>query len=293
MKLLGIYHNADLDGKCSGAIIKKWFEQNPDFEEIVLHGMNYGDTVPREAIERADLVIISDFSLPLHDMAWACTVTKVLWFDHHISAINELKELRIFGERDTALAGCELTWKGLFPDKKLPPVVELLGCYDCWRWVKEPEPKQERVMNMQYGMRLEAMWPDDEKWRYLLSGSGDLEVEATYIEHGKAVRQYQAQMIERINRSGMIVSWEGFAWFAVNTHNASSTDFEVKIAELNETVRVQGVISYRRHHDGSWKYSLRSFSDDLDVSVICKKHGGGGHKSAGGFASEKLIRCLK
>lgn len=292
MKLLVIYHIADLDGKCSGAIIKRWFEQTPDYESITLYGMNYGDETPKELIKNADLVIMSDFSLPLHDMVWTMGNTKLLWFDHHISAINEMKNLRIFGSRDTAKAGCELTWEGLFPDKEMPPVVEMLSSYDCWRWVKEDKNKQERILNLQYGMRLESMWPDDERWRYLLAGPGDLEQEMQYLEWGKAVRRYQANQMERINSSGMIVTWEGFRWFAVNTHNASSTDFAPKIEELKEE-RIQGVISYHRRKDGSWKYSLRSFSEDLDVSLIAKKNGGGGHVKAARFGSKRIIGCLK
>lgn len=294
MKLLGIYHNADLDGKCSGAIIKKFYEENDNFDKLTLHGMNYGDEAPRELIEEADWIVMSDFSLKKGDMIWvnALPDKRFLWFDHHISAIDEMMDVGILGQRDTGLAGCELTWFGLFYDKPMPPVVELLGCYDCWRWTKELEPKQERVLNLQYGMRVDALWPEDDKWRHLLMGSGDLEVEMLYIEGGKAIRKYQAQHMARINSSGMVVTWEGYSWFAVNTHNSSSVDYEVKMAELNETVRIQGVIAYRRNKDGSWNHSLRSFSDDLDVSVVAKKHGGGGHKGAAGFNSAKLIKAL-
>jgi hypothetical protein len=38
--------------------------------------------------------------------------------------------------------------------------------------------------------------------------------------------------------------------------------------------------------------SLRSASDAVDVSVICKALGGGGHKRAGGFTCEKLEDAL-
>ncbi len=38
--------------------------------------------------------------------------------------------------------------------------------------------------------------------------------------------------------------------------------------------------------------SLRSASDAVDVSVICKAMGGGGHKRAGGFTCERLEDVL-
>jgi nanoRNase/pAp phosphatase (c-di-AMP/oligoRNAs hydrolase) len=38
--------------------------------------------------------------------------------------------------------------------------------------------------------------------------------------------------------------------------------------------------------------SLRSASDAVDVSAICKALGGGGHKRAGGFTCERLEDVL-
>lgn len=38
-----------------------------------------------------------------------------------------------------------------------------------------------------------------------------------------------------------------------------------------------------------WSYSLRAANDDVDVSKIAVKYGGGGHKGAAGFASDKYV----
>lgn len=284
MKVLCLYHNADLDGKCSGAIVKKWAESNG--HELVLHGMNYGYETPRHLIKDADQVIISDFSLPLVDMVQI--VDKLTWYDHHISAIKEMQDIKIPGIQDTKRAGCELTWMGLFPNRLLPPVVTMLGAYDTWMWKQEPVSIQTRILNLQYGMRLDSWWPDDSDWKLLLSLDGDIEYENKLMGCGHACIKYQAQMMERINPSGRLIDWEGYNWFTVNCHQTASTNFEEYIKDLD----VQGVIAYHLGQDGTWKYSLRSFSDDLDVSVICKKHGGGGHAGAGGFATGKLLGVL-
>ena len=37
---------------------------------------------------------------------------------------------------------------------------------------------------------------------------------------------------------------------------------------------------------GRWKVSLRSSDGDVDVSVIARASGGGGHKAAAGFSTE-------
>ena len=49
-------------------------------------------------------------------------------------------------------------------------------------------------------------------------------------------------------------------------------------------------MSWFRHRDGNYIYSLRSRADSgIDVSAIAKKYGGGGHKNAAGFKLEYLI----
>jgi hypothetical protein len=40
-------------------------------------------------------------------------------------------------------------------------------------------------------------------------------------------------------------------------------------------------------HDGK-KFSVSLYSTTIDVSIIAKKHGGGGHKGAAGFVCEEL-----
>jgi phosphoesterase RecJ-like protein len=39
--------------------------------------------------------------------------------------------------------------------------------------------------------------------------------------------------------------------------------------------------------EGVSKVSLRAATDDVDVSVIARKEGGGGHRQAAGFSTEK------
>ena len=67
----------------------------------------------------------------------------------------------------------------------------------------------------------------------------------------------------------------------------------------------EGIIDYLRQVEGAelvalvrqpptdggplHRVSLRSSRDELDVSAIARKHGGGGHKQAAGFSSELPI----
>ncbi len=58
------YHSADLDGQCSGAIVKRRFP-NSDLNPI-----NYNQTFPWEIIKPEDTVYMVDFGLqPFEQMA--------------------------------------------------------------------------------------------------------------------------------------------------------------------------------------------------------------------------------
>jgi len=280
-RVLGLYHSADLDGKCSGAIIRKWCELKG--HECTLIGINYGDATPWDAINTADLVIISDFCLPRTVMQQIDSERDLLWYDHHKTAIAEMEGYAVFGLQRIEQAGCELTWMGLFPDKPIPPVVAMLGAYDCWRWTDLPEEDRERVLNLQYGMRLDARWPEDSRWLPMLSSAIPVDV----IMHGETVRKYQAQQMARINKSGRLIEWRGRKWFTINTHNCSSTDYELVRDELG----FDGVLIFYRGSTG-WCYSMRSFIDELDVSVMARAYAGGGHAKAAGFHTERLLEEL-
>ena len=42
-----------------------------------------------------------------------------------------------------------------------------------------------------------------------------------------------------------------------------------------------------------WKYGIYTEKEDVDLSTIATKRGGGGHRSAAGFSTEDLLPELK
>ena len=133
-KTVCIYHSTDLDGFMSAAIVKHWFinynmncKINDEYytanERVItnkpdntLHfiGYNYGQPIPD--LSEYDQVIMCDISFPKQEMGKLLTKLNgnLIWIDHHISAINDNKELMsvdtLYGLRDTKFAACELTW---------------------------------------------------------------------------------------------------------------------------------------------------------------------------------------
>lgn len=165
-------HSADLDGNCSGAIVKY------KFPEAIVHGINYGDKFPWSEIGPDDLVYMTDFCLqPFSDMIKLASLHGLIWIDHHKSAHDEYKaNAEAFREVDMVVdeskAACELTWEYLFPDKPVPLAVKLLSLYDSWTYAgHELEPM---VLPFQMRMRMERLDPQDHdaitQWKYILSG---------------------------------------------------------------------------------------------------------------------------
>lgn len=126
--MICFYHRGDLDGHCSGAIVRH------NFPGARMIGIDYEDEFPWDKVPRGADVCMVDFSLPMEHMRLLqeLTVHRFVWIDHHKTVIDKAKEagfstagLRVVGE-----AACELTWEYFTPSILMPHAVRLLGRYD-------------------------------------------------------------------------------------------------------------------------------------------------------------------
>ncbi len=88
------YHGADLDGHCSGAIVKKYFNDRGMYANLV--PVDYGDSPNWEEISVGDTVFVVDFSFPrevMRELDHTCEF--LIWIDHHKTAINDLEDLEL------------------------------------------------------------------------------------------------------------------------------------------------------------------------------------------------------
>jgi oligoribonuclease NrnB/cAMP/cGMP phosphodiesterase (DHH superfamily) len=139
MKTVCIYHSIDLDGWMSAAIVKHWFnqqkvpnKQGEDCNTLNFIGYNYGQPIPD--LSEYDKVIMCDVSFPKEEMSkLSDPLGRLIWIDHHKSAILENAALECKGYRDVEFSACELTWKYFFPNEEMPEIVRLLGMYDSFR----------------------------------------------------------------------------------------------------------------------------------------------------------------
>lgn len=287
------YHSADLDGHCSGAIVQRRFGH----EDCELIGINYGDAFPWDRIETGELVYMVDFSLqPFMDMLRLHQLARLVWIDHHKSAIEEADVHRdyvphpdgIEGLREIGRAGCELTWQFLYPRSISPLAVDLLGRYDVW------DLKNPAVLAFQYGMRMFKTFPNDEAstalWDDLLST--DLKTQSNLVngivKDGTTILSYIKSDNEKYCRSSSFVTeLDGLKCIAINKLMTNSQLFD----SVWDKQEYHAMLTFGIRK-GKWTVSLYSDREDVDVSAICKARGGGGHKGAAGFQCDILpFKC--
>ena len=213
---------------------------------------------------------------------------RFVWIDHHVSAIERWAATgheEPAGIRDVSHSAAWLTWYYFF-ERQAPLAIELADKYDLWQrddtWETQTYPWQLVVSNRfgdprHYDLRV----LDDNA---LLHG---------YIRHyGEPMLAYERQLRRReapyVQRVGL-----------------RATDNIYKLLFINSSLRdSQTLAAWHRRHpeieaDGylvgqfvppmRWKLSLYTAPGSaLDVAQIAVRFGGGGHRTAAGFALSSI-----
>ena len=265
------YHN-DPDGKCAAAIVyQHYLANNMPLPKLV--EMDYAKPVPIDIIEKDEPIWIVDFSFKLDIMQQVAQKTlNVTWIDHHITAKDygyNFKGLRDFTEK--GLSGCELTWKYLYPKQSIPKAISLIGDYDAWRL------QMPGHFEFYEGLKLEDLSPTSKFWIEIFSKDiicNDI------IEQGKTSIKYRDNYCSNLSRGyGYETEIDGHKAYALNAFMFGSKMFGERFKQYPLCV---GYI-----HNGN-KFTVSLYSETIDVSVIAKNHGGGGHIGAAGFICDKL-----
>jgi len=323
MKTVCVYHNIDLDGQMSAAIVKHWFIKNNHRYTIinldtkeeegklsvnneVLHfiGYNYGQPIPD--LSGYDKVIIVDISFPEYDMD--CIVQennqehRLIWIDHHISAINLLEDNNYNGLRDTNYAACELTWKYFFPNEPMPEIVRLLGRYDCFGHKGTDE--EQKVLEFQYGAR-QCISNYEDAYSYLVDVIEDMEDGLSFIHDdstlgkihssGIAIYEYLCTEAKQAYKNGFRISFSHpqlkiVNFICINKERFNPINFGI---DYNKD-GYDGAACFH-YANGMWNFSLYNDNSEVDCSQIAKQYGGGGHRGAAGFVLdwENFIKLIK
>lgn len=220
---------------------------------------------PPELISK--LLYLIDFTYPRNDMERLYGDNDVYILDHHLSAQSQLSDLpnTIF---DMNRSGALIAWQYFHPDKNIPWFIEYISDADLWNW-KLPESKI-------YNAFLKTLPFDFEVWDTL----EDLQ-HSDISKLGMVALSAQKREIEYLLKTNDVI-----------TRNLE--DIPAKIinyqgtlcSKLGEALYQDAPMSVCWFINGDKAFfSVRSNKNsNIDVSEICSKFGGGGHRSAGGFS---------
>jgi oligoribonuclease NrnB/cAMP/cGMP phosphodiesterase (DHH superfamily) len=281
------FHHNDPDGYCAAAIVRLRHEEAYRAHQLTFISVDYKDLehLDFSNITGKDEVIIVDFSFPPVVLMKLKEYTKkIIWIDHHATAksygYDDLPGLRDFtGQK----SGCELTWEYYISNTKdvlgivcssgpeMPTAVRLIGDYDTWRM-------KEKAISVPFFEGLKSYdglsSPASALWYNLLLWEGRAGLISEMIQAGHACiryrRAYGAQIIKSF---GYITHIDGIEAIAINCFGFGSLLFE--------DIKVEQPIKICYIFDGE-KYTISFYSETVDVSVIARKLGGGGHRGASG-----------
>jgi len=260
-----IYHANCVDGWTAAWVAYR--HADPE-----LHAAHYGDASP-DVRERS--VFVVDFSYPretLIDMYEKSLSLRVL--DHHSTAAADLEGLP-FCTFDMERSGAGLAWDILETGPR-PWLVDYVEDRDLWRWAL-PNSRAVSAYIATQPFTIEA-------WDALAA----LRVEDV-VERGRAVLSYVERrvesMVERAARGWLShqVDADTLAYEPCAVVNCTG-----EMSEVGNTLASKHPFAalWFQNAEGEYIYSLRSDASNpehVDVSVIAKLFGGGGHKHAAGF----------
>lgn len=288
MKRVCIYHKSDFDGVISAVIVRKVYQ------DIDLIGMDYNDPVMEDKILTYDMVVVVDFSLPLSFMEKMDTRgINTIWIDHHQTSIEEYEKSdhvykNLFTCLDDGFAACELTWRYFYPGKKKPVVVHLAGIYDTWRKGERPavlggysDAWRDVVLPFQYFLRQYDL--DPEKFpKYLLVDNVD--VIRSCIDKGAGILRYIDKQNKWASNNMFDRKVKGYRALVLNQGGVNSTVFDYAYDPKKHDIMMAFV-----YLGDKFKVSVYSSrKKDINVAEIARSFGGGGHRHAAGFHTDKM-----
>ena len=280
-KAIVFYHGVDFDGVCSAAIINWCPALAGATENFKFIASNYPMALDETLVDKDTVVIIVDFSFPEDDMLRIRSLAKeVIWCDHHASAIRDSISYGyddMIGARNPKYAGCELTWSFFNPTTPMPIAVRMLGRYDVW------DKSDSSYTNFQYGLRdaIPSLNYKDILWEELLGTTTPL----TFYEilaRGEMLFKYQSEQNTHIAESMCFeFLFHDYRVIAVNRSHINSQFFDTVYDPEKHDLML------RMSFDGQGASCSMYTTKDLDLSVLAKKYGGGGHAQACGFTLSK------
>ncbi len=252
-----LYHANCADGFGAAYAVWKRLARAAEYLPV-----RHGDPPPE--LPPGARVAIVDFSYSrevLLELKERCPQLLVL--DHHKSAQQDLEGLE-FARFDMQKSGARLAWEHWWPELPLPALLAYVEDRDLWRWAL-PDSRAVSLGLQSHPMSFE-LWDrlDPEELR----------------TEGQAILRFQDQQVARAVSRARLTELAGYQ---VPTVNSCLFQSEIgdELCQAYPEAPFSGV--YYTNQEGRQAWSLRS-RGDFDVSEVARQFGGGGHRSAAGFA---------
>ena len=190
---------------------------------------------------------------------------NLLVIDHHKSAMVELHDISntIF---DMTKSGATLAWEWFHPGKEAPKFIQYITDRDLWKW----ELPYSKEFSAAFDM-VPYEFEEFEKYE-------DDSVFDDAVKRGSFILAYSKTVIKKVCDKAVARKLSGHDVMVVNSSHWMS-EIGARLAPDCDFA----LIWYYDHAVKLIKVSLRAFHDNIDVSEIAKRFGGGGHKKAAGF----------
>ncbi len=285
MNSLIIYHKNCCDGAFAAAVALRTLEDRDHF--VTCRPWQYNDPLPTtKDLNGVHEIYIVDFSFQgddLKDLVSYCQRNEIRLtiIDHHATAEKDIKSLNNFDGVEVVFnlhhSGAMLTWLHFNGDGNIPSAIVYAQDRDLWKF--------EYGDSKPFHAYCTSLPANDEKdikayWVPML----DDDLTDQLVKKGLAIRSYHERVIDaRVNsflqkpKNVRILGMEIPTINNTDSHIAS--DLIGALAESSGFGVACGYFDTPTHR----VFSLRS-RGTIDVSLIAKRLGGGGHKNAAGFA---------
>lgn len=303
-----LYHANCKDGFTSAWVLHNWMRSN--FTDIdVANSVKY---IPIAYSDTPDFtefagkrILVADFSFKKHIMDIICEyASQVVILDHHRSAAKELEDFPSFDGTyqdlhkvllnqkhiqgranvaihfDMARCGSMLVHRMLTSTKQENYAPEYAVPSELLNYIQDRDLFNKQLPNSDYISNYIGTYPMTFNDWDMLDNRLEFNFKECVVE-GKAIEKYKLQLIREIANDKRISKLDkhDVPFFASPRSLAS----DVAHLMLEEDKNLPFVVAYYDNSGGLREFSLRSSKTGLDVSLLAKEHGGGGHRSAAGF----------
>lgn len=160
----------------------------------------------------------------------------------------------------------------------IPLFVKYVSDFDCWQF------KYEESLFFKYALESTDYDALDIIWNKLVkdSNSKDNPLLAEMVHNGTVISKYVEKEYEAYRNAYAYESRiDGIKCLVVN-RSCNSLVF-------GEVIKDYPIVAIWAFNGEKYKYSIYSEKPDVDCSKIAERYGGGGHKGASGFVSNKMI----